>query len=92
MNSDMRDVNKEARLLEIKKSMAVINVLNTIPNIALGLALYGLFVAQGDAFIDFLNSKQNCYLLIGISLVVEAFSMSHFIKLVRERSALSRLK
>ena len=63
-------------------------MVNMLPNIMLGFALYGLFVAEGNASIALLNDKQFCYGLIAISLVVEAFTMSYFIRLVREKARL----
>ncbi len=72
-------------LQALQKRLMLLGLFNLIPHLALGLGLYGLFGAQGNAFLPALNNPQVCYALLGFGLVAEAYFMVLFIKTARAR-------
>lgn len=83
----------EARLIEINKSIILtLSLLMTPANILMGLGLYGIFAANGNAFMNILNDKTFCYLITAIGVIIDGIALIKFMKLVYEKGQISTKK
>lgn len=77
----------EKRLAEIGRRIAMIATLILAPaNLMVGLGIYGVFAARGNAFLPILNDMQVCYALIAVGVVLEGIGLVKFMSLVQERA------
>jgi len=77
----------EIRLADISKRITMIAMLFLAPaNILVGLGIYGVFAAKGNAFHPLLNDMQACYALIAVGIVIEGIGLVRFMSLVQERA------
>jgi len=83
--------NNEDELNNIKKKIVKTQIIGAPGAILLGLGLYGLFGANGDAFHPLLNyiSIVNSLLIVGVA--IELWQLYVLIPLFKKQSKLSRL-
>lgn len=55
-------------------------------NILVGLGIYGVFAARGNAFYPALNDMQVCYALITVGVIIEGIGLVKYMSLVKERA------
>nr|WP_281041242.1 hypothetical protein [Shewanella xiamenensis] len=77
-----------AELAQVKRSLAITQLLGAPGILLIGLALYGLVIAEGDAFIQALNNPINCYLLIAIGSAITLWEALKIIKLSKKQTQL----
>ncbi|WP_117087915.1 hypothetical protein, partial [Klebsiella pneumoniae] len=77
-----------AELAQVKRSLAITQLLGAPGILLIGLALYGLVIAEGDAFIQALNNPINCYLLIAIGSAITLWEALKIIKLSKQQTQL----
>jgi len=80
--------SKKEELKYIQKNFILTNIIGAPGTILLGLGLYGIFGANGDAFIAILNNKNYAYGFVvvgGIIMIWEVFSI---IRLLKRKSEL----
>ena len=70
-------------LKEVQKKIMVIKLVTMPAAVALGLGLYGVFAAKGNAFHPLLNSMDFSYTLIAVGLVIEAIGTFKLIPLFK---------
>ena len=80
----------EIELNNIKKKMIKMQIIGAPGAILLGLGLYGMFGADGNAFHPLLNDKSivNSLLIIGVS--IELWQFYVLIPLIKKQSKLAR--
>lgn len=76
------------RFKEIQKSIILIQLMSAPANIAIGLGLYGIFVANGNAFISALDYIEFCYGLIIVGGLIEIVAVIKLLPLWKERSTI----
>ena len=74
---------------EVKKKIMIINILIAPAAIALGLGLYGVFGAKGNAFHPLLNNMNFSYTLIGIGALIELIGTLKLIPLFKLQNKLT---
>ncbi|EMK5746233.1 hypothetical protein V9H53_004105 [Proteus mirabilis] len=77
-----------AELAQVKRSLAITQLLGAPGILLIGLALYGLVIAEGDAFIQALNNPINCYLLIATGSAITLWEALKIIKLSKQQTQL----
>ncbi|GMG88759.1 hypothetical protein [Biformimicrobium ophioploci] len=82
--------NAEEELAQINKDMIKVQMLGLPGTIALGLGLYGVFGANGNAFHPFLNDINNAYLLVAVGACLSVVEAVWFLKLHRRKNALTK--
>lgn len=82
--------SKEAELKQIHKEMILLNLIDAPGAILVGLGLYGVFGADGDAFISLLNNKYVAYGAIGVGGVIMIWSATRLFPLLKKRAELMK--
>jgi len=81
---------KQQQLNEISKKIVKVQILGAPGTILLGLALYAIFGAQGDAFHPLLNNMDVVYSMLFIGIAIMVWELITFIALVRKRAELTK--
>ena len=82
--------NNEDELNNIKKKIVKTQIIGAPGAILLGLGLYGLFGANGDAFHPLLNYKSIVNSLLIVGVAIELWQLYVLIPLFKKQSKLSR--
>ncbi len=80
--------SNEEELQRIKKKIIILNLLGTPGLILLGLGLYGLFGANGDAFHPALNNSNVIYSFIGVGAVSQIWEFTRYLSLLKKKAEL----
>jgi hypothetical protein len=83
--------NNEAELNNIKKKIVKTQIIGAPGAILLGLGLYGMFGANGNAFHPLLNDKSIVNSLLIVGVAIELWQLYVLIPLFKKQSKLSRL-
>jgi len=86
----INETQKAQQLKEITQKMIKIQVMGSIGSILVGLALYGIFGAQGDAFHPLLNNMDVVYSMLVTGGVIMLWEVIVFISLVKKRNTLMK--
>ncbi|GGX47767.1 hypothetical protein [Saccharospirillum salsuginis] len=70
----------------IQKQLLKYQLFSTPAVVLIGLGLYGLFGAQGDAFLPILNDQGVVYSFLGGGIALEIWVLLKIIPLVRHRN------
>jgi len=81
---------KQQQLKTISKKIIKVQILGAPGTILLGLALYAIFGAEGDAFHPLLNNMDVVYSMLIIGIVIMVWEFVTFISLVRKRAELTK--
>ena len=68
---------------EIDRKIIMVQVISAPATIMVGLALYGMFGANGDAFWEPLNNPTVTWNMLGIGAMVMAWETFQIVKLAR---------
>ncbi len=82
--------NKEDEIQRIEKRIIVISILETPGAILLGLGLYGLFGADGDAFIEILNYREIAFAATIVGGAIMLWSIIAIIPLLKRKAQLAQ--
>lgn len=74
---------------EIQKKMILVQLLGAPGTIMVGLALYGIFGANGDAFWSPLNNTFVTYNMLGIGGLIVVWETAQILKLAKLKKAMS---
>lgn len=80
--------NKEEELKAVRLKTVKIQFLGLPGAILIGLALYGIFAANGNAFHPALNDKTTVYALLAIGIVIELWQFFMLIPLWKKQMQL----
>lgn len=79
------DSNSEAELKRLKKRIILLQVIGAPGAVLLGLGLYGVFGANGNAFHPLLNDKSVVAGLVIIGVAIEIWQFAVLIPLFRKQ-------
>ncbi len=84
--------NTEEELKDLQKKMIMFNMLGAPGAILFALGLYGLFGAEGDAFIPILNNLNIVYGCLGIGAIIMVWEFLAIIPLIKRRAEIAKNK
>ena len=84
-------LNKE-ELNQIQKNIFKLNLIGSFGAILLGLGLYGIFGADGDAFHPLLNDSNFVYGILTVGVVIQIWEFSKLIPLLKRKHKLANEK
>lgn len=82
--------NYEAELTDIKKKIIMTQIIGAPGIIFLGLGLYGMFAANGNAFHPLLNDKSIVNGLLIVGVAIELWQLYVIIPLFKKQAGLIR--
>jgi len=82
-----RDTTEE--LQHLQKKVLIFNILGAPGAILFGLGLYGLFGANGDAFIPILNNINVVYGFLAVGAIIMIWEFVVIIPLLKRRSEIA---
>ncbi|WP_126456016.1 hypothetical protein [Sulfuriflexus mobilis] len=82
------NTHNEEQLKHIKSKIVKIQIIGAPGTILLGLGLYGMFGAQGNAFHPLLNDLNIVYGLLGVGATIALWQLFTLIPLWRKQSRL----
>jgi len=85
----MNEAEKAQQLKQNTYKMIKVQVMGSIGSILLGLALYGIFAAKGNAFHPLLNDPDVLYSMLITGAVIMAWEIVVFISIVKQRAVLT---
>lgn len=85
-------MNKNEQLKALKKKIILLQLFSIPSAVALGLGVYGVFVADSHAFIAALNNRLFCYALIMVGGVVELLMVIKLLPLLQEQMKINNSK
>ncbi|SEM67270.1 hypothetical protein [Nitrosomonas marina] len=82
---------KENEGIEMQNNIVRMQIIGVIPTVFLGLGIYGLVVAKGDAFHPFLNNHDVVYTMLATGIVLEIWHLSKMIPLLKQYAEFKQL-
>lgn len=79
---------KGQRLKEIGKEIVILQIIGAVGPILVGLALYGIWGADGNAFHPLLDDTKATYIMLAIGISVMVWEFSKLFPLLIERRQL----
>ena len=80
----------EQELKELKSKLLKTQLISFPGSILLGLALYGLFAANGNAFHPILNSQQNLLIMLALGSAILVWEFYLVLKIIFRMSAIRK--
>lgn len=80
----------EEEIAQLKKEIIKTKLIGAPGMIMVGLGLYGVFAAKGDAFHPFLNDPTNCYGILIVGAVITIWENIKVKKLTKRHWELSK--
>ncbi len=75
----------EQRLKEIEKETVLVGIKEAPGAFMVGLGLYAIFAADGDAFLPILNDQTFVYAMLAVGAVIMLWGFKKTISLAQER-------
>jgi len=85
-------INEAERLQQVKeisRRIIKIQVIGAVGNILVGLAIYGIWGAQGNAFLPILNNLNVVYSMLVIGIVIMTWQYANYFPLIKKRNELT---
>lgn len=79
-------INKDEELRQIHRKLLITNIIDAPGAILLGFGLYGVFGANGNAFIDILNNQNIVYGAIVVGGAIMAWSLLKMLTLLKRKA------
>jgi hypothetical protein len=83
-------VNKNAELRQIQRNLLITIIIDTPGTILVGLGLYGVFGADGDAFLNILNDQNIAYGAIVLGGAIMIWSFVRVLSLLQKKAKIMR--
>ena len=83
-------VNKNAELRQIQRNLLITIIIDTPGTILVGLGLYGVFGADGDAFLKILNDQNIAYGAIVVGGAIMIWSFVRVLSLLQKKAKIMR--
>jgi len=80
---------QQEQLRDLKKQIVKIQILGSPGIILIALALYAIFVADGDAFIAILNNMLVVYILLALGVVIQLWEIARLVPLLKKMGELN---
>jgi hypothetical protein len=84
------DAKNNPELKAIQRNMVRSQIISAPAMILIGLALYGLFGADGQAFHPLLDDLKILYVMLLVGVVIELWLLSVFLPLARKHAMIAR--
>lgn len=84
------DTRDHPELKSIQRKMVRSQIISAPAMILIGLALYGLFGANGQAFHPLLDDVPTLYVMLAVGVVIELWQLSVFLPLARKHALIAR--
>ncbi|MDR4515965.1 MAG: hypothetical protein MRK00_00985 [Nitrosomonas sp.] len=84
------NTRKEKELVEIKKSIIKTQFVSMIAVTLIGLGVYGIFVAKGNAFHPVLNNQEILNVMLAVGIILEIRHIFQLIPLLKRHAELKR--
>ena len=84
--------NNETELKNIKKKIVRIQIIGVPAAILIGLGLYGIFGANGNAFHPVLNDRKVIYSMLVVGVILEIWQFSILMPLFKKQAGIVREK
>jgi hypothetical protein len=84
------DTKDNPELKAIQRKMVQSQIISAPAMILIGLALYGLFGADGQAIHPLLDDVTTLYVMLVIGVVIELWQLSVFLPLARKHAMIAR--
>ncbi|MCB1983850.1 MAG: hypothetical protein H6936_09645 [Burkholderiales bacterium] len=84
------NTRKENELVEIKKSIIKTQFVSMIAVTLIGLGVYGIFVAKGNAFHPVLNNQEILNAMLVVGIILEIRHIFQLIPLLKRYAAFKR--
>jgi len=81
---------KQQQIKDITRKIVKVQILGAPGTILLGLALYAIYGANGDAFHPLLNDMDVVYSMLILGIVIMAWEFLTFISLIRKKAELTK--
>ncbi|SER22768.1 hypothetical protein SAMN05421690_101358 [Nitrosomonas sp. Nm51] len=82
---------KENERIEIRNGIIRMQIIGAIAALFLGLGIYGLYVAKGDAFHPLLNHHELVSAMLVAGIVLEIWHLSQLIPLLKQYAKFKQL-
>ena len=82
---------KENERIEIRNGIIRMQIIGAIAALFLGLGIYGLYVAKGDAFHPLLNNYELVSAMLVVGIVLEIWHLSQLIPLLKQYAKFKQL-
>lgn len=83
-------LNPEEELKRLNNQVIRTQLMGAPAALLIGLGLYGIFAANGNAFLPMLNEAKVANSFIVVGIVLEVWQVMRLIPLVRKRTALQK--
>ena len=80
----------EQRIKEIDKGILRVAVIDFPGTVLVGLALYAIFAADGDAFLPILNNQTVVYVMLAVGAAIMLWGFLRTVALIQERARLRK--
>jgi membrane protein implicated in regulation of membrane protease activity len=80
----------EQRIKEIDKKIIQVAIMDFPGAILLGLGLYAVFAADGDAFLPILNNQAVVYTILAVGAAIMLWGFLRTVGLIQERARLQK--
>lgn len=84
------DNGREQELRRIQKNLLIVSLIDAPGAVLVGLGLYGVFGANGNAFIDLLNNRAIAYGAIILGGVIMLWALTKMLPLLKRKAELMR--
>ena len=83
-------MNRQEQLNDVNRKIFIINILGAPGAILIGLSLYAIFEADGNAFHPALNNLPIVYSMLVFGVAIEAWQLFKLLPLFKKRAALAK--
>jgi len=83
---------KQQELKTVNARLMKIQIIGALGNILVGLAIYGIWGAQGDAFLTILNNIDVVYSMLVLGFAIMIWQYANYFPLIRKRIELTKAK
>ncbi len=86
----VNEQEKQQALKDVNKRLMKIQIIGAIGNILVGLALYGIWGAQGNAFLPILNNMDVAYSMLVLGIIIMTWQFANYFPLIKKRIELTK--
>ncbi len=86
----VNEQEKQQALKDVNKRLMKIQFIGAIGNILVGLAIYGIWGAQGNAFLPILNNMDVVYSMLVVGIVIIVWQFANYFPLIKKRIELTK--
>lgn len=81
--------DKDEELRQIQRKLVILNIIDVPGAILAGLGLYGVFGANGNAFLEILNDQNIAYAAILVGGAIMAWTFFQILTLLKRKAEIA---